>query len=92
MQGYLYQNPYWNPLIYGPPIAPRPSAPVWNRATERDAFVAQCYTPTGSTNDGLLFNTVPDVTLIGRPVFWTDYDRPDEVDDGGARCTTRFCY
>lgn len=73
----LPDNPYGNPLPYSgvEPKAKPAIKPTSDGFTELDRVARG----TTEADPGWFFNTVPDPTLVARPVFWNQDPQPDIV-------------
>lgn len=75
-------NPYGNPLPYDDGLAvhtARPDNDAWKKLQEDDDPERRMYTGLSEIQPGLLFNRVPDPTLMARPVYWTSDAHADIV-------------
>jgi hypothetical protein len=80
-------NPYHNTLPYDTQVRyQKPKVQYF-----ADDSVERIFKGVDEMSEGWFFNTVPDPTLMARPVHWTQDSRPDIVSKE-ADCSYRFCY
>jgi hypothetical protein len=80
------RNPYNNTLPYDTDVNyQKPKIDFF-----ADDSLERIYKGTDENSQGWFFNTVPDPTLMARPVHWTQDSRPDIVSKE-ADCSYRFC-
>jgi hypothetical protein len=82
-------NPYGNPMPYGGGVEVRSQKP--SVSYFQDDSLQRIYKGTDVNSEGWFFNTIPDPTLMARPVYWTQNPQPDIVSKE-ADCSYRFCY
>lgn len=82
-------NPYANPMPYNGGVEVRSQKPKLQMFV--DDSMQRIFKGTDVNSAGWYFNTIPDPTLMARPVYWTHDPRPDIVSKE-ADCSYRFCH
>ena len=72
-------NPYGNPMPYDGGVPVRSKKCTVVGPPLEDTCLSRMYTGTSEWSQDLFINTVPDTTLMARPVYWPQDPAPDIV-------------